>query len=392
MKILAVTPDFQHPAVPGSHRHYHFVRELAKRHEITLFTLASKKVPDAVMQEMSGYTTGIHVFDISGGPQSSALAKARYRKQVIHRMRREFRNAVAHGSFDVVLFHGKILHSLIDGIDLPVVIDFCDATSARFRSQMRFESLASRPRRYVQFLRARRYERKLLASSEQIAFISARDRASTAGAPPTSAVIPNGVDLDFWNPVGDRREPNTLALTGVMNYRPNEDAGLALIRNIMPRIRPRVSGPRLLLIGRAPTAALLREAATADDVTVTGEVDDVRPWMERAEIFVAPIQFASGMQNKVLEAMAMRLPVVTTSIVAEGVEIDGPGSAPVVVADRDEDFADAVVALLGDPVERQRLGQAGLDYVRRHFSWLTSAARFEALCFEAAGQCDRCPR
>ena len=234
--------------------------------------------------------------------------------------------------------------------------------------------------------RARHYERQLLASDAKIAFISVRDRAATLGAQPSHAVIPNGVDLDFWNPSGDRREPNTLALTGVMNYRPNEDAARMLIQEIMPGLRTHVDKPNLLIIGRAPTPPIVNAANSLSDVIVTGEVDDVRPWVERAQVFVAPIQFASGMQNKVLEAMAMELPVITTTIVAEGIETDGPGSAPVIVADSSREFIDAVIGLLGDPEKRQEMGQAGRDYVSRHFSWLTSAARFESLCFDAIGK------
>jgi glycosyltransferase involved in cell wall biosynthesis len=386
MKILYVTPDFQHPTVPGSHRHYHFIKDLSKRHTITLFTLASKQVPVAAMQEMASYAQDIRIFDVTQGPKSSALAKSLYRAQIIRKMKREFQETAARGAFDVVLFHGKILYSLLDGVTLPTVIDFCDATAARFRTQISFEKTAKVPRRYFQLLRARHRERKLLASATKIAFISARDRAATVGASPSSAIIPNAVDPDFWNPRGDRREPNTLALTGVMNYRPNEDAAQALIHEIMPGLRTRLREPNLLIIGRAPTSQIVNAAKPLTDVVVTGEVDDVRPWMERAQVFVAPIQFASGMQNKVLEAMAMELPVVTTTVVAEGIEIDGPGSAPVIVADNNREFIDAVVELLNDPERRREMGKAGREYVTQHFSWLSSAAKFESLCFEAIGR------
>ena len=386
MKILYVTPDFQHPNVPGSHRHYHFIKALAERHAITLFTLASKQIPDTAMQEMTSYAEDIRIFDITQGPKSSALAKSIYRARVIRKMKQEFQETAARGAFDVVLLHGKILHSLLDGVNLPTVIDFCDATAARFRSQISYEKLAKVPRRYLQLIRARHYERQLLARDAKIAFISARDRSATVGANPSHSIIPNGVDLNFWNPRGDSREPNTLALTGVMNYRPNEDAAQALIQEIMPGLRTHLEDANLLIIGWTPTRQVLKAAKPHTDVVVTGEVDDVRPWMERAQVFVAPIQFASGMQNKVLEAMAMELPVVTTTIVAEGIEIDGPGSAPVIVADSSREFIDAVIELLRNAEKRQEMGKTGREYVRKNFSWLTSAEKFESLCFDAIGR------
>lgn len=386
MKILSITPDFQHPEVPGSHRHYHFIKELSKRHDITLFTLVQKPVPPAARAEVSSLTTRIVCFDISSPPQGSAIAKFFFRRNVIQEMRHSLRRLLCEEAFDVVLFHGKMLSSLTLEINIPTVVDFCDATAARIRSQMRFEGPSSLPKRLLQYLDARINEKRLLTKSIHTAFISVRDRNATIGARSDSTVIPNGVDLEFWNPTDDRREPKTLALTGVMNYRPNEDAALMLINKIMPQIRTQIPNPHLLLIGRGPTAAMRKAASSAEDVTITGVVDDVRPWMERAEVFVAPIQFASGMQNKVLEAMAMRLPVVTTSVVAEGVESERTNGPPLIVADDARAFSEAVIRLLDDPAERARLGELGLEYVRQQFSWIASAKKFEALCHAAISQ------
>lgn len=382
MRILSITQNFQHPVVTGSHRNYHFIRELSKRHEIIVFTLATRPVPPEALTEMRSYATDIHVFDVSNGAASPFSAMV-HRRGVVSRMNHALRRYIRDHDVDVVLFHGKKLSGLLDGLDVPLVIDFCDATSMRMMDQLCFEGLLQKPRRLGKYLIARRNERRLLRSSRQIAFISARDRAATIGADSESIVIPNGVDTDFWSPQCNSRERNTLALTGVMSYRPNEVAALLLMHRIMPRLRRGLDNPRLLLIGRAPTARMVSEAALLDDVTVTGAVDDVRPWMERAEIFVAPIQFASGMQNKVLEAMAMRLPVITTSIVAEGVRINGPEDVPVIVADDEAAFAEAVMRLLNDPAERERLGNAGRQYVQRHFSWSESALKLETLCRDA---------
>ena len=388
MKILSITPSFQHPAVPGSHRHYHFIKELSKRHEITLFTLASEAVPAAAMEEMRSYTQEIYMFDVADAPQHSRLGKMIYRMKAIRRMRRAFKDFVEKESVDVILFHGKALSSLIANTSIPVVVDICDSMSMRIMSQLRFEGMSNTPRRFAQYLIARKHEKTLLRTGDRVVFISARDRSATVGASDQSLVIPNGVDLEFWKPTCNQSERNTLALTGVMNYRPNEDASLLLMQRIMPRLRQSVERPHLLLIGRAPTHQMQTESDSHVDITVTGFVDDVRPWIQRAEVFVAPIQFASGMQNKVMEAMAMRLPVVTTSIVAEGIQVNGLDDVPVVIADGEQRFADAVVRLLNDPDERERLGNAGRAYVKRHFSWIESAMKFEELCREAVAAKD----
>lgn len=388
MRIICTTPDFHHPLVPSSHRHYHFIKELSKRHELTWFTLAQKQVPEIALEEMREYTESMHVYRTSSeaAPASnSRLQKFLWRRKTIHRMAADFNSLIQRAPFDVVLFHGKILFPLISKCELPVVVDFCDATSMRFTHQMRHEPLRRMPLIAMQYLLAKRLENSLLRKSKEIAFISARDRSAVVGNDITFEVVPNGVDPDFWSPARTKVEPYTIALTGGMNYPPNESAALTLIRKIMPLLRKRFDRPKLLLIGRTPTEALKREAALHDDVTLTGTVDDVRPWMNRASVFAAPIPFASGMQNKALEAMAMKLPVVTTSVVAQGVRLNGVGDPPVVVADDDQAFASEIIRLLEDERKRNELGEFGRKYVEENFSWISSAMKFEHMCAVASG-------
>jgi hypothetical protein len=128
----------------------------------------------------------------------------------------------------------------------------------------------------------------------------------------------------------------------------------------------------------------VRAAATAG-ATVTGFVPDVRPWLERAAVAAVPMRQGSGVQNKVLEAMAMELPVVTTSLVSAGLRV-GNGEAPVVVADETREFAEAVVKLLGQEQERARLAIAGRRFVEEHYDWSRSAARLERICVAAAAR------
>ena len=393
MKILYIIPDFHHPLVPGSHRHYHFIKELSKRHKITLFSLVQKAVPNAALKEMRTYTQKIHMFSVADVKENtnSRLSKEMQLRETIRQMHEAFRALTLAESFDVVMFHGKILYPLIADCDIPVVIDFCDATSMRLQIQMRHESVRKLPLRFTRYLIAKKNEKNLLRKSDQVAFISARDRSAIVGPGSRLSVVTNGVDLDFWTPKQRRPEPHTIAMTGVMNYQPNEDAAMILIRKIMPVLRQQLENPRLLLIGRSPTPALEKEGALHDDVTVTGFVDDVRPYLEQASVFVAPIYFASGMQNKVLEAMAMNLPVVTTSMVAEGVEINGREELPVVVADEETKFAEEVIRLLNNPDEQQRLGKAGRAFVERHFVWTESAAKFEQMCLDAIAARETAP-
>jgi glycosyltransferase involved in cell wall biosynthesis len=229
-----------------------------------------------------------------------------------------------------------------------------------------------------------RRERRFRQATPHVAFISRRDRAVVLGHASRATVVPNGVDSDYWARRHAEPEGDYLLFTGVMDYRPNEDAALFLVERLLPEIRRAAPHVKVMIAGRNPSPVLLRAASRADGVTVTGFVDDLRPYMERALMFLAPMRIASGMQNKLLEAMAMELSVVTTEVAADGLRVEGEGDPPVVVADSPQGCADAVVRMLRDRAARRRMGTAGRAYVLSHFNWERSAAILETMCLEAA--------
>jgi glycosyltransferase involved in cell wall biosynthesis len=167
-----------------------------------------------------------------------------------------------------------------------------------------------------------------------------------------------------------------------MSYAPNEDAALRLVDEVLPRVRRAVPEAEVVIVGREPSARL-RERAALPGVHVTGFVPDVRPFLAAATVFAAPLRFASGVQNKVLEALAMGVPVVTTPEVADGLRVDAACQAPVLVADDPRELAERIVKLLGQPALRERLGREGRRFVEEHFDWERSARRLEQLCQRA---------
>jgi len=393
MRILYIIPNLQHPRVRGPHRHYHFIRELSQRHEITLLTLVRNSVAPEAFAEIESYTEELFSFDVNGhsdNPPATRLAHVpvfgkRLEKNCKFRcglkaMKARFLELVNEAQFDVVCFHGKSVFSIIaDWHGLPIVTDFCDATSMRIRSSMRFNNPAKAPLYYAKSMRMRHLEKRLIKKSDQVAFISKRDRDAILGCADCSPILPLGVDSNFWRRRSSGFEPNRLVFTGVMDYAPNHDAAMHLIENIFPRIQENVQDVSLTIVGRSPKESLLQRAKKNSAITVTGFVDDVRPYLERATVFVAPVRFASGTQNKVLEAMAMQLPVVTTEIVREGLVVDEQETPPALSATNDADFAGKVATVLKDKDYRNRLAREGRRYVGKHFNWSNSASRLEAL-------------
>jgi hypothetical protein len=400
MRILYITPSFQHPSLRGPTRCYHFIKELSQRHSITLLSLSGFEVPAGPKQEMATYTNRIHIFSTNGasGARSAErvgsfpviggrLKQTLQLRDGVRQMKKVFLQLVKQQPFDVVLFHGKNCFPVIeDWKGLPLVVDFCDATSMRVLTKMQYTRKTKLPLLAMRYWQIRQVERRLVRKTPHVAFISRRDREAIFGRGSKSPLVPIGVDLTYWQRRSNNPKPNCLVFTGVMNYAPNEDAARYLIEKILPLIRAAVPDLQILLVGRDPSPALKAIAARYPDVIVTGFVDDVRDYLEQATIFVAPLRYASGIQNKVLEAMAMEVPVVATSIAADGLRVDAGSEPPIRVADGEKSFAENVVNLLGQAAERARLSSAGRRYVAEHFVWAQSAKQLEEMCLEAVAR------
>lgn len=397
MRILYVTPAFHHPSLRGPTRCYHFTRELAKRHAITLLSLSKVEVSREAHQEMASYTERILLFDTQRASDSRwrrvleklpfvgrRLGKELQRRDAIQRMKEAFAELVREGSYDVVLFHGKQTLPVLEGFaGLPVVVDFCDAGSLGTKTRLRHAGLSELPFVLLRHLQMRRIERKLVRKSPHLAFISQRDREVILGPGSRAKVVSIGVDLEFWKRRAAPTSSQSIILSGIMNYAPNEDAALHLLDRILPLVKRSIPNAEVLIVGRDPTPALIERSRLLPGVTVTGFVDDLRPYLERAAVCAAPLRFGAGVQNKILEAMAMQVPVVTTSIAAAGLRVDGAEEPPLCVANDDEGLAACLVGLLQDPGERARLAREGRRFVESHFVWSRQAEKLEEMCLEA---------
>jgi glycosyltransferase involved in cell wall biosynthesis len=186
--------------------------------------------------------------------------------------------------------------------------------------------------------------------------------------------VGNGVDMEYFRPAAGAppARPPSVVLTGTMDYAPNADAACFFARDVLPRLRARLPDLRFHIVGRDPTRAV-RALAAEPGVEVTGAVADVRPYLARAAAAVAPLRVARGIQNKVLEAMAMGVPIVATSAALAGL-----GAEPGDGARRAEDaeaFAREIDALVTDPVWRRHCAAAARAHVERHHRWEDQGAR-----------------
>lgn len=204
----------------------------------------------------------------------------------------------------------------------------------------------------------------------------------------TAVVLRNGVDLARFAPRWDGRERGRIVFTGVMNYLPNAEGCVWFVREILPLVRREVPEATFSIVGSHPTPEV-RRLADVPGVEVTGFVDDTRDWLGRASVAVAPLRIARGIQNKVLEALAMGLPVVGTTCATQGV--DGVDGRHFRVRDDPDGFAREVAALLRDPAAALALGREGRRFVEDTYDWEVVFAPLDALVARCAATASKSP-
>ena len=384
MRIMYLTNGFPYPLTSGYLRHYFLIRELSQHHAVTLLSITRASFTDEHTAALTPFTEHVLTFPLE--PKSASFNGNAIRRihsliggdDAVWRMRATVERLLREQHFDLMLFSGKRTFPAIERLhSLPVVADLCDATSLRIRGSMRYAGLPKLPQLLVEYQQVRRVERILARTAAHLLFASCRDREALRGlADAHATVVPNGVDLEFWRRSSRERGAGTIVFTGAMDYPPNTDAALFLIKEIMPLVRRSVPDARVLIVGRDPPPRLLN-AGQQPGASVTGFVEDVRPYLEQATVFVAPLRFGAGIQNKVLEAMAMEVPVIASPVAADGVRAEGGEAAPVQVAHDQQQFADLIIGQLAEWASTAAPHTDARRYVERHFVWRRSGELLE---------------
>jgi glycosyltransferase involved in cell wall biosynthesis len=237
---------------------------------------------------------------------------------------------------------------------------------------------------YNQWMKSTKYEGEACRRFDIVVAVSEADENQIKEdyGVKKAVAIPTGVDLNYFRPESEIiRDPQNVVFTGSMDWLPNEDAMQYFIREVLPLIRAQAPDTTLTVVGRDPYPSLIELSKAVKGIEVTGRVEDVRPYIARASVFVVPIRIGGGTRLKIYEAMAMRTPVVSTTIGAEGLPL--VNGQEVLLADEPGDFAAAVVSLLRDKSRAQELGTRSLRLVQECYGWATVAKVFADICNSA---------
>lgn len=385
MKILVLTSRLPWPLDKGDKlRAYHQMGELAKTHDVYLFSLTSGKESLAANEStpLSSMTKGLVVHRVSTVKRLLRLTLAPFsaRPFQVHwfyqrTAKQELDRWIAEIQPDVIYCQLVRMATYVQHMHhIPKVIDYMDALSAGIARQSR---LAPRLLRWVyriEYRRLKGFESTVFDYFDSKTIISSADRKLIQHAENHHIeVVPNGIDTEFFNRIhfaGEQREDHVLLFSGNMSYPPNVDAAKQLVNDVLPHVQ--TPGVKVVIAGTDPAPEV--RALASENVEVTGWMEDIRSAYASATLFVAPLRIGTGQQNKILEAMAMQLPCITTQHVASGFPAMET-SVPLKVANSPEGLARHVDRLLYDSKLAQSAGSLSRKWVEKHCAWHASTKK-----------------
>ncbi len=378
IKILHLMPYSPEPTISGGTlRIHHLLKHLALNHDVTVVCFGDPGTFSMIEGAFQSRLEGVHVvpYPWVGRYRRLGQAYAHFTKFsflqsifISNEMQRTIDRLLDRRAFDLVQTEFCMMAAFRVGTDALRVLD---AHNVEYDN---FSRWAENARSWLRRYHYRREYRKLLHEElaayrrqDAIFVTSERDKEILSAAVPQvpKFIVPNGVDTSYFRPAQTPSEPYSLVFTGMMGYVPNYDGMLYFLDEIFPLVQRAIPEAKIYIVGNKPPRVLLRRAAR--NVIITGYVEDVRPYIWRSSVYVVPLRMGGGTRLKVMEAMAMKKPIVSTSIGCEGIDVKHGES--VLIADRPDEFAGSVVELLSNAALKHRLIQKSCELARSKYEW-----------------------
>lgn len=382
-RILFLSHRVPYPPNKGDKiRSFHEIRYLSRSHEIHLLAFCDRSSELAYADELRRYCRSVTLFPIRRVRQRINAVRSMFRGEpwtlgyyADPRMLREVRAKLSSAQFDLVFaFSSSMAPYALSTDRLPRVLDFVDSDASKWRQYALFKPWPSKWLYSYESDRLADFEKRMVQKFDRCIFVSAREARHLEDWAEKILFVQNGIDIDFYTSPPPKPSAPQVIFVGAMDYFPNIDAVCYFAREILPRIREK-RDIRFLIVGSNPSPSVKR-LARIPGITVTGAVDDVRPYLRQSGVAVVPNRIAQGIQNKILEALAAGLPVVATPAAAQGLRYtDG---LTIAIADDAADFACKVLRFMEQPVDTDRRF-ACHEYLKRYYSWATNLASFDGI-------------
>ncbi|TMH00538.1 MAG: TIGR03087 family PEP-CTERM/XrtA system glycosyltransferase [Betaproteobacteria bacterium] len=387
MKILYICHRFPFPPKRGGKiRPFNMIKHLSQQHQVTVASLVRS---DAEAREGEGLAEHCAQFAMVRvkAPIQRLRMIARlptftpssmgyfYSSELASRID----ELLARNHFDLIFVHCSSVAPYVAGVQgIAKILDFGDMDSQKWLEYARYKPFPLSLGYRLEGVKLARAEERLARRFDMCTATTHAEWRTLEcyGTGTPSDWFPYGVDSNYFRPSGEPHDPETIAFVGRMDYYPNQECMFDFCARVMPVLRAKRPELKLLIVGADPTPAV-RRLGNFPGVTVTGSVADVRPYLHRSALMVVPLNIARGTQNKVLEAMASGLPVVASRSAAGGV--DAKDKEHFLVASTPEEYAAAILRLIEDPAERQRLARAGRERMLSNHAWEQSMRRLDGI-------------
>jgi len=381
-KILILSSRVPYPLIGGDRiRTYNTGKILSRRYRVDLACIGKGRVPNGYIEGLRKTFHKVILFSYPHlrfrwnafkGIFSNEPLQTHYYYflEVQNWIDKNFR------SYDLIFAHHIRTAKYIEHIDRPKVVDLHDAISMNYLKAVRKVNGLWRLIYRIENRRVLPYEIKTINCFNRSFIVSDVDRnylIQHGAKPERITTVPVAVKDEVIKRSSQAREKDQIAFLGKMNYAPNEDAVIYFARRVFPMLKRNNHGLRFVIIGAHPTKAVL-DLEKIDGIIVTGFMKNPYPVFEASKVVVAPLRFGAGIQNKILEAMALRKPVVTTSLGARAIK--GKDGEHFLVADRAEEMAEKILSLLEDREKRKSMGKKARALIKKEYTWDTIGEKF----------------
>ncbi len=384
MKILVILSRVPYPLEKGDKlRAYNQIKQLSKKHQIILFALNDSQLDEKAIIELKKYCHSISIVKFSKFTIFFNLVRAFFNGKPLQVGYFYFNKAQK--KIDELIEKHKPDHIYCQLIrtseyvkkypNITKTLDYMDIFSKGMERRKNSEPFYMKPFLALEYKRLLKYENNVFDYFNNKTIISEQDRNFIPHLKKeTIKVITNGVDTDFFKPI-QRTKDFVLLFNGNMNYPPNIESVEYLVTQIMPFVWSKLPNTRLLISGATPNDRVL--ALKSSKVIISGSVEDIRENFAKSKVLVAPMQISIGLQNKLLEGMAMQIPCITSSLANNA--LGAINNNQIMVADTPKEFAICIIELLTNESKAKQIALNGYEFVIKNFNWQSTTTQLEQL-------------
>ncbi len=377
MKLIYLTSRFPYPINKGDKlRSFHQIKELSKQNDIYLISLSEIKVPKSSIKQLDKYCKSVHVYHISLINRIFNLLKTLINNRPFqvnyfyyHKIQKKINSNIS------VIKPDHIFCQLVrtalyvkDEHSIPKTLDYMDALSKGLERRIKISKFWQKPFVKMEWQRMKRFENLAFEFFNNHIIISTSDRNEIAHINNKNIeIIPNGIDTNYYQKIITDKIYD-LIFIGNLSYVPNIEAAKFISKKIFPLLQQKVPNIKILISGSNPSKKVLR--LSNENIKVTGWVDDIRETYCSGKVFFAPMSLGSGLQNKLLEAMSLGIPCITSNLCNES--LGATHMKNIIIGNSVEQYISQILNILSKPELISEIGKNGREFVNKKFSWDSS--------------------